>query len=62
MPDGKVRPVRENPNGFDPHYHLFTIQSICKLFEKTHKLKQYMHTKNKFSAKGPELLCLFEKK
>ena len=61
VPDGRVRPVRENPNGFDPHYHLFTIQSIKKLFESTHKLLNHKHTMHNFSAKGPELLCIFEK-
>ena len=61
VPDGKVRPVRENPNGFDPHYHLFTIQSIKKLFKNTHKLLSHKHTSHNFSAKGPELLCVFEK-
>ena len=62
VPDGRVRPVRQNPSGFDPHYHLFTVKSISKLFEKTHKLTHYMHTAHQFSAKGPELLCIFKRK
>lgn len=47
---------------FRPHYHNPTLKSFYSFWNKEFNLISYKLAGNNFSARGPELLCVFQKK
>ena len=58
------RPLRGDidKRDFHPHYHLFSKNSIQKLFSDGYVMTNWKNTTHDFSAKGPEQICIFKRR
>jgi len=62
VPYQRPRHLKTDKLDFHPHYHMFSKDSIIKLFKKDFILSNWRSTPHQYSAKGPEQICVFKRR